>query len=76
MMIEKRCVRLFSCAVDYVQRKRLRDSERAVLHRAKLLAAARMELEEALAKGAGRGASQANEARAVEDSEEGASATH
>ncbi len=63
------------CAVDYVQRKQLRDSELAVLHRAKLLAAARPELEQALASGAGRSSSPANEARAVEDSEEGASAT-
>ena len=66
---------LLLCAVDYVQRKRLRDSERAVLHRAKLLAAARQELEQALASGAGRGSSPANEAQAIKDSEEGASAT-
>ena len=46
-----------------------------MLHRAKLLAAARPELEQALASGAGRGSSPANEALAVEDSEEGASAT-
>ena len=72
---KKRRVCLLLCAVDYVQRKRLRDSERAVLHRAKLLAAARQELEQALASGAGRGSSPANEAQAVEDSEEGASAT-
>ena len=72
---KKRRVCLLLCAVDYVQRKLLRDSERAVLHRAKLLAAARPELEQALASGAGRGASPANEARAVKDSEEGASAT-
>ena len=52
---KKRRVCLLLCAVDYVQRKRLRDSERAVLHRAKLLAAARQELEQALASGAGRG---------------------
>ncbi len=41
----------------------------------KLLTAKRPELEEALASGAGRGASPANEARAVEDSKEDASAT-
>ena len=70
MLIEKRCLCLFPCAVDYVERKRLRDSERAVLHRAKSLAAARPELEAALASGAGPGASPANEAQAVEDSEE------
>ena len=70
MLIEKRCLCLFPCAVDYVERKRLRDSERTVLHRAKSLAAARPELEAALASGAGRGASPASEAQAVEDSEE------
>ncbi len=48
-MIEKKCPCLLLCAVDYVQRKLLRESERAMLHRAKLIAAARPELEQAMA---------------------------
>jgi len=39
------------CAVDYKQRRSLQNRHRAVLHRTKLLAAARPQLEAALASG-------------------------
>ena len=51
----------FFCAVDYKQRRSLQNRHRAVLHRTKLLAAARPQLEAALASGSesARGASPA-----------------